>query len=273
MLRSWIDRLRIYLHPEQIIIVRQSGLFKQKTSAKQVITVNQSDQSLWGGALKALETAIKQPEWQHAGATVILSDNFSKYRIAPWNDQLTEAEKTALLQHQFGEIHGDAAKSWQITTADCGFGKPYLACAVDIRLMQDIQKVCAANNVRLTSVQPYLMSVFNQCRHKIEPEGAWLIIAEKSHVSIVLIQQGIWRKVRTQACAPGWEKNFDSLLAREALPLGIDAAAFPVHFFYPDQPHFKLDVPPPFKVNTLHLPIMHAYSADSVQHIATGLCT
>lgn len=272
MLRSWIDRLRIYLHPEQVVIVRQSGLFKRRITAKQVISVNESDQSVWGGALKALQAALNKPEWQQASAKVILSDSFCKYRITPWNEHLTEAEKTVLLHHQFGEIYGETAKSWQITTSDSGFGKPYLACAVDIRLMEDIQKACTTSGVRLTSVQPYLMTAFNRWRHKIESKGAWLIFAEKSQLSISLIQQGAWCKVRTQHCAPGWEESLDSLLAREALPLGIDAAAFPVHFFCTEQPHFKLDLPAPFKVQTLHLPIMHGYSPQGDQHIAAALC-
>lgn len=273
MLRSWIDRLRIYIHPEQVILVRQSGLFKQKITAKQLITVSETGTPDWSGALTVLNTTLKQPEWQQASATVILSDSFAKYRIVPWNDNLTEEEKMALLNHQFGQIYGEATRSWQITASDNGFGKPSLVCAIDMRLIEAIQKSISIAGVRLTSIQPFLMTAFNHWRQKIDSQDAWLVFAEKSHLSIVLIQQGTWRSIRSQHCSQEWENNLETLLTREALQLGVDTARFPIYFFNSEHPHFKLDLPAPFKVQALHLPIIQGYSPQGDQHIAAALCT
>ena len=275
MLRLWIDQLRIYLHPEQVVIVRLSGLVKRRIIAKRVLPVDVAGEFAWSGALAVLEAALKQAEWQGARAMVILAGHYTQYRVTPWNDDLTAAEQSVLLHHQFADIYGERANNWQIKIADGAYAKPSVACVVDSRLMEGLQKTCSATRVQLTSVQPYLMTAFNRWRKQIDPQGAWLVLREKSHLSIAFFQGGAWRTMRTQCCSSDWAVTLELMLVREALQLGVDAAAFMVYFFSAEfNGKSKLPVcfSAPFKVQILHLPAIDGYLPQDDLHIAAALC-
>ncbi len=271
MLRLWTDRVRIYLHPEQVVMVRQSGLLKRRIITKRVIPVDVAGELAWSGALTVLETALKQAEWHNAKATVILSNHFVKYRVALWNASLTEEERIVLLRHQFIAAYGDEVKSWPVAVTDGGYGKSSLACAVDGGLTERLQRICAATNVPLMSIQPYLMTAFNCWRQGIDPKGAWFILVEQSYISIAFIQHGVWRVVRGQCYTSNSEIDIELLLVREALQLGVDATGFTVHFFSAESDSTP-NLPDCFKVQVLHMPITHGYLPQDDRHIAAALC-
>lgn len=278
MLRSWTERIRIYLHPQQVVLVRQSGLFQRRVSATRLLPAGEDahgeHQHPWSSALVALETALAQPQWQQARATVILSGEFVRYRLAPWDGRLTAEEQAALLRHRFEEVYGDAMHHWQLSVADAGYGKQSLVCAFDPRLLAALQDAFSRANsgatARLVSVQPLLMTAFNRWRRQIDGHGAWFVLAEQTHLTIALLQDGEWRGIRSKACAPGWEQTLPLLLQREALQLGVEAGTFPVYFYRPGQPSFKPDLPQP--VHVLRLPGDAGFAPDGDKNIAAALC-
>jgi len=272
VLRSWTERIRIYLHPEQVVMVRQSGLFKCRVTAKKVLPVSVQGEYPWSGALAVLETALKQPEWQQARVTVIFSGDFMRYRVAPWDGRLTAEEQEALLRHRFEEVYGDGMHTWRLSVADAGYGKQCLVCAFDPRLMAALQDIFLRSKARLVSVKPLLMTAFNRWRRQIKGGGAWLVLAEKSHLTIALLQNGEWRGIRSKACEPGWEDTLGLLLEREALQLGVDAAEFPVYCYRPDKPSLKPSLPAQQPLQVLRLPGCEGFSPDLDKDIGLALC-
>lgn len=272
MLRSWTERIRVYLHPEQVILVRQSGLLQRRVTIKKVYPVGVQGEHVWSGALTTLEIALKQPEWQQARATVILSGDFTRYRVAPWDGRLTSDEQQALLRHRFEEVYGDEMQNWNLTVADAEYGKQSLACAVDQRLMAALQDTFSRSGIRLVSVQPWLMTAFNRWRRQIGANAAWLILAEPTRLTIALLQQGEWRGIRSKASAAGWEESLPLLLEREALHLGVEAGKLPVYFHRPDKPSFKPSLTQQQPVQVLRLPNSVGFSPDSDKDIAVALC-
>lgn len=271
MLRSWTERIRVYLHPEHLVLVREAGVVNKRVVAKQVVAIASPGEHLWSGVLAALQTSLRQPEWQQARAMVTLSGKFARYRVVPWELRLTQEERIALLRHQYEELYGEDMRGWQLVTAQAGFGKQGLACAIDTRLMAAVQDTFARSSVRLTSVRPYLMAAFNQWRRDIGGQGAWLILAEHSLLTIALLQNGEWRGVRSHACASGWETSLELMLAREALHHGVDATRLPVYLFWPERPGFKPDLAWNAPVQLLNLPPRAGYSPQVDRGIAEAL--
>lgn len=272
MLRSWTERIRVYLHPEQIVLVRETGIFRRRLLAKRTIPVEIAGEQIWDGALTALQAALRQPEWHKAGITVILSSEFVRFRIAHPDVRLSAVERVALLHHQFEEVYGEAAENWRISVSEGGFDKPGLACAVDPQLMAGLRDACVAADARLVSIKPYLMAAFNCWRRKVDPRGAWLVVAEPSTLTIACLRQGAWHSIRSQRSMPGWENDLELLLAREALQLGMSAETLTVCVFWPERPASKPPLPDKFSLQLLQLPIIQGYSPLADKQMAVALC-
>jgi len=272
VLRSWTEHLRIYLHSEQVVLVREVGLIKRRIGAKQTIPVNVQGEHSWSGALATLETILNAPEWQHARASVTLSSHFMRYRVVPWDGRLSNEERDALLRHRFEEVYGNEVQGWQLVAAGAGYGKQGLVGAVDARLMTRLQDVFTRSTVQLVSVKPLLMTAFNRWRREIDGRGAWVVLAEQSFLTIGLVQGGEWRSIRSKNYGTGWEETLSLLLEREALHLGVDATTFPVYLWRPDKPFFKPSLSQEQLVQLLRLPVRLGFSPDGDKDYALALC-
>lgn len=240
MLRLSTDHIRVYLHPQRLVMVRLSGWLKPKVVAQDVITGwTHSAQSLgYTEVLAALAQQLKRAEWQHAHATVVLSGHGAHYRIAPWNPTLTLDEQQALLRHRYAEVFGTDAAAWKISLCDAGFGKQGLACAVDGGLLDKVKEVFAASTVRLGSIRPMLMEAFNGWRGKIETGQAWFILLESGWLTAGLRNNNGWAGIRSLSLA-SWpicelEAGLEIQLQRWAMQFGEDEAQAPIYLFCVD---------------------------------------
>lgn len=270
MLRSWTDTLRIYLHPERLVLLREHGWLRPRIVAKHMVPMAPDNNTIWQGLQALLQTILAQPEWQQARARVTLSSHFVRYRIAPWDERLTEDERTVLLRHQYEEVYGSALRDWQLTISPGSYGRPGMACAADPRLLAVLQTACAHNSVRLVSVQPYLMAAYRQWRGDIGASGAWLVFVEQGLLTVALILHGAWHGIRTQATTPGWEQNLAVLLAREALQRGVEAEHVPLYLFWPERPDFKPALAWQAPVRMLNLPSRIGYAPLSDKEMAAA---
>ena len=149
----------------------------------------------WHGALQALK-GVTLPR---SRVTVVLSNHFVRYALAPWSAALaTPAEEQAYLRHHFAKIHGERAKAWLFRASAGRRGEPRLASAVDAELVAAIRGVFPKGGAaRLASVQPALMHVFNGARDALpHPGGAWLVIAEADRACVALHADGAFRAVQ-----------------------------------------------------------------------------
>src|SRR5207237_6253438 len=72
-----------------------------------------------------------------------------------------------------------------------------LASAVDSGLLAAIRESLQGKAAaRLISVQPRLMSKFNEWRKSIPDAGAWLVLAEPDRACVALHAEGRWRSVQ-----------------------------------------------------------------------------
>jgi hypothetical protein len=149
----------------------------------------------WQGAISALRALeFTQP----CKVTVVLSNHFVRYAIVPWSSSLsTAAEEDAYIRHHFAKIHGERTKAWSLRASESAADAPRLASAVDQALIDSIRDCFPkGGRARLISVQPRLMSKFNEWRRSIPEGGAWLVLAEPDRACVALHADGRWRSVQ-----------------------------------------------------------------------------
>ncbi len=229
---------------------------RQRNDAEAIIAIEPHHPPHWPAATNALKTTLEQPGLRATRASIVLSSQLTKLRIVPWYWQLRENERVALARHEFVKVYGASCMDSQITIGDGGVGKPGLACAVEPALIDSITETCNASGIRHVSIKPYLTVIFNHWRKRLNPDGAWLILKEAGLLTIVFVQSGIWRTVRTLPCDHDSSMTLEIALAREALLLGIEASGFTVYFFCDTAAETKPELPAPFRIEILTPPVL-----------------
>jgi hypothetical protein len=151
--------------------------------------------------------------------TVVLSNQLVRYAVVPWSEGLdTPEEEDAYVRHHFAKVYGERSRDWELRASEGAPGAPRLASAVDRRLVEEIKAAFPdGGKAKLVSLQPQLMSAFNQWRASIPAEGAWLVLAEPGRACVALHGKSGWAGVVNGKGA--WLE----LLDRERYRLGHDA--------------------------------------------------
>ena len=187
-------------------------------SGRKAIELAASDGS-WTAAAEALEPALKGMKGE---AAIVLADQFVRYTLLPWNETLKGAEHwNALASHRFTTLHGPKAGDWQINVAQTSPMGPRIACAVDRSLMQRLAEMFTKANVRLASVQPFLVAAFNRIRKTLGNGMCWIVVEEPGRLTLALIQRGMWVAIRTRRADKSWRKALPEMLERESAFLGL----------------------------------------------------
>jgi hypothetical protein len=157
---------------------------------------------------------------------VVLADQFVRYVLLPWNAALKSAEQwLGLARHRLGAVHGAAAADWNVRLTETAPSGPRLACALDRELLAELAARLLAANVRLVSVQPFLVAAFNRLRSGIRNAvgdgSCWLVIEEPGRLTLCFIQRGTWVAVRSRRADAGWRAALPELIERESAFLAL----------------------------------------------------
>lgn len=196
MSRLFPDRLVIGLSPGEVSAARWRGFLRQQVVNRSRVACDPAfGAEPWQGAVAALDVLPVQGPCK---VTVVLSNHFVRYAVVPWSDALgTPAEEEAYVRHHFVKIHGERAKTWLLRSSESAAGAPRLASAVDAGLIEALGKrFPKGGKARLASVQPQLMSKFNEWRGLVPAQGAWLVLAEPDRACVALHAGGRWRAVQ-----------------------------------------------------------------------------
>jgi hypothetical protein len=214
VLRSWRDRLLVSLAPATVSWVRVSGGFRPRVLAKRSLNVAAQDaREPWEGAVAVLREEAQQLRTQRLAVTIVLSNHFVRYTVIPPMDSASSRDEAlALARFHFSKIHGERAAGWDVRLASAS-GRASVASAVDSALL-DALKACFPGNAaaRLVSIQPYTMAAFNFWRHKIDNEGAWLLLVEPGTACLAMLAGKHWatiQNVKSGSSADNWPALLD----------------------------------------------------------------
>ena len=200
-------QLRVGIAPDRIYV-----------SGARAIDVAGGDGS-WQAPLEALPATLAGGKGE---AAVVIADQFVRYALLPYNQSLKTLEQwSALATHRFNTLHGPRALEWQITVTETAPLGARLACAVDRTLITRLMEIFAAANMRLVSVQPFLVAAFNRIRKTVGSGSCWIVVEEPGRLTLALIQRGMWIAIRGRRADKGWRNVLPEILERESAFLGL----------------------------------------------------
>lgn len=200
--------LRIGLGPDRIMV-----------AGAKAIEVPEADGG-WELPLRVLEKGFSDRNGSEA--SVVLADQFCRYVLLPWNETLKTPEQwLALAKHRFAGLHGARAAEWEVKVTETAPAGARLACAVDRALINALTKQFLSNQIRLVSVQPFLVAAYNRIRATVGSGSCWVVVEERGRLTLVLIQRGAWLAIRSRRCDERWRIVLPEILERESAFLGL----------------------------------------------------
>jgi hypothetical protein len=220
----WLrNTLQIELAPDQVNLVhteRKLTLRGMRNASRNQLLFSaagaESGSAPWSGALQALEKALPTEAGRPDQVCVILSSRLVRHVLVPWSDALSDTEEElAFARHCFDKVYGEAAAQWELRLSPDRDRAPMLASAVDAGLLGALHRAFDAAGVRLDSIQPNLMAVYNDYRRLLRNRSAWLALVEPGYLTLALLHQGRWVRIRSQRIDSGWRKSLSLILERE----------------------------------------------------------
>lgn len=253
------DELRVVLLPDQVLLVRIGRKltlrgWQYRVLEKKSVPCAGGDggDDPWSAAINTLTAELPKFSSNVACATVILSSHFMHYEMVPWSEALSnEEEELAFARHCFSQIYGSAAESWELRLSQDSAGAPQLASAVDLRLLGALRGMFAQVNVRLKSIQPNLMAVYNNCCNRLQKLDAWFVLFEAGNLCIALLQQGRVRSVRTLKVGSDWRNTLPLILDRQAYLTELNTATKQVYLWAPEYGETPVPESGQWKINGL----------------------
>jgi len=201
---SWRDDLRVSVCPRRLVLARYRRALRRRLIESAVVPIEDEP------AAELARLAGK------ARVTVVLSNHFVRYALLPPTRALRSRDEwSAYARHTFASTFGEAARSWEVRLCSTGFRHPRLACAVESSLLSSLRAVSG-----VVSIQPYLMSAFNERRGRLPREAAWFVLQEEGRLTFALIAGGAWRLVRSRQANGDWQSLLPELLDREIAASG-----------------------------------------------------
>ncbi|MDI1308937.1 MAG: hypothetical protein PSV17_05830 [Methylotenera sp.] len=258
------DELWVFIHPQSITFLRltrplKKGL-KQHIMHKQVIALpqdlatkhlaaKQMGDNDWQILANYLKPMLKSAKWQGAVPTVIVSNQFARYAVIPWSNELAvEDERQAYMQHCFNLAYGDATKAWDLRMSEPDFGQSAMASAINRGLLQVLHEVFAEADMKLAAVYPQLMLAINQTvsqikkNHLIQSENKavtfWLVAIQSERVCLTLFDDSGWRLVKNVGIETDVSEQLTALIQREIVNCNVKEDV-PVLLYRPESQRNK----------------------------------
>ena len=230
------DELRIVFSPEQVAIVHLGRGRKPEVVARHVVACvpPAASEAPWAKALESLETGLRTMAGANRDAQVVLSNHFVRYALVPWRYLISDKdEEQAFIRHCFSQTYGAGAQQWAMRISPGGYGETQVACAIDQGLLDGLENVMRAHGLRLVSLQPYFMAMFNQWRLQLQGSVVWFVVAEPGRLCVALLKQGCWQILRTIRVGNDWLDALKKLLEREYLISESGAERGKVYLYAP----------------------------------------
>ncbi|MBI3902530.1 MAG: hypothetical protein HY306_06250 [Nitrosomonadales bacterium] len=235
------NELRVVLCHNQLQLVHVSGRLTLKGWAyqvldKQIHSFGADPDMPWSMGVNKLETVLSGLDIQPESASIVLSDYFLRYAIVDADPTLHgEAEQIAYVKYRFGELYGESADSWELRLDQEYPGAPFFVSSVEGQLIADLRETFAQAHVRLQSIQPCLMRMYNQCRAEFKNRDAWFILFEHDSLCMVWLKNGRPNSVRKIRVADDWLQKLPEIIERETCLSGLDTEAKEVFLWSFDQ--------------------------------------
>jgi hypothetical protein len=172
----------------------------------------------WRDALDALGAQLAAAAPRLRALRVVLSDQFVRYLVVPWDDALrTTEERLAYLSHHYRSVYGERVGSWCMAAGDVGSDSALcLAAAVDEALVDALHALAGQHGATLRSVVPHAVAALNTSRRAIDARSCFVAVREPGALCLLRIGDGEVRAVAARRHGADAARALRSMLALEA---------------------------------------------------------
>jgi hypothetical protein len=272
------DELRIVLCREKVQLVRIRSRLTRKgwqysVLDKDDIAFEPDLESPWKNAAEKLATEVLRLKSKPKLVRVVLSNHFLRYAIVDVDQAIrSKAEQVAFVKHRFVQIYGEVAESWELRLDQECPGAPYLASAVDGLLLFKLREIFTEAKIKLQSVQPCLMTAYNQSQSKFANKNAWFVLFEDGNLCIVWLKAGHPGSIRTIKAGEDWLEKLPEIIDREAIFSNCNTNTKDI-FLWSTEP--KKIVPPVkggWNIDNIQLAITPGLVAQYDERFALAMC-
>jgi hypothetical protein len=223
------------LQQQHMAIARNVGLGDSLNAEKPV----------WLQATHALENVLTLMQIKpKTTLQIIIANDFVRYLMLPCSPiSMSPAEQHAYAMAAYREVYGAVAETWNIKLHDTAPNQATLVAAIDESLLDRLKQISLKHQLKLVSVQPYLMRAFNSLSKQVGKLNGYLVIVESRRLLLLSMLKGQCQNLRTisinAASGGDWQLELKHLLMREQL-LG-DIIGNDVLVYAPTQKNIKLN--------------------------------
>jgi len=220
----WPDRLTVLLGAQSVAAISEPYGLNRGVIEQQHISIAWNDEEpAWRDAVGKLESLMASMQVKpKTRLRVILSSDFVRYLVLPPQPiPMSSTEKSAYAAAAYKDVHGTVTEGWDIRLHDVAPNQATIAAAVDKKLIETLKQISFDYQLKLVSIQPYLMSAFNSLRSHLGKMNGYLVIFESWRLLVINMHQGRYQNLRTSLINGDWKTELKHLLTRESL-LGAD---------------------------------------------------
>jgi hypothetical protein len=224
VLLSLRKRYTITLRPAQISVAETAPGWRAERGATFTHNVEQAEEKTeWQASIAALRHWLEQGNCVAGNVDVILSDHFARYALVPWSGNIQNpAELATFARIQFESLYGAPTENWDILVDMSEYGAVGIGCALSRELVPALSQLFSQYRLRLASVRPYFVHVFNRSRMAITGD-AIVAVAEPGQCTLGCCKDGAWHSIRTIRIDSNVESELDILIGREMLLQGLNS--------------------------------------------------
>lgn len=244
------NQLTVTLSLDSVAVIHQSRGLRSRILQQQHIAIAPSvglddEKSVWLQATRSLENVLALMQIKpKTTIQIIVANDFVRYLILPQQSiSMRPAEQHAYAVAAYREVYGTVADGWKLKLHDAAPNQATIVAAIDEKLLETLKQISLKYQLKLVSVQPYLMRVFNSLSKQVGKLNGYIAIVESRRLLLLSMLQGQCQNLRTMninAAAGGdWQLELKHLLARESL-LG-EITGREVLVYTPTQKNTKLN--------------------------------
>lgn len=213
----WRNRLLVGLEPHQMVTVQFNGMKKHVSYQQYTKLAHSSPELGWHHVLQQLQqTLSSSKQFKNCELQIVLASDFVRYLALPAHESIVrQSDRVDFARAAYREIYGGVAENWQIKCDDAAPNLTSIAIAVDSALIEALGLLANEHSLQLTSVQPYLMPVFNRVKTQLKTGQLYFAIVESNRILLVSLNNGFWQQIRSFLLEQDWQAQIKNIVQRE----------------------------------------------------------
>jgi hypothetical protein len=221
----WANQLLAVIGADNVAIVyRSRGLSKQILDQKYVsfsrlAETAEAETLAWLQATTHLDKLLgaMQAKFNTQLSITVASDFVRYLTLPPQQIHMSAEEKLAYAAAAYREVYGLVADGWQIQLQDTPAHEATISAAIDHKLLETLKQIALNKQLKLASIQPYLMSAFNGLQSQLRHTNGFLAIVEANRILLVNLKDGNCNSLRVSVRGEDWQAGLSGLMTRESL--------------------------------------------------------